>query len=202
MKFDRLQVCRFDDVVPVPWKNRGGVTRELIAWSSAEDWSLRLSVADIERSGVFSAFNDVDRWFAVIDGEGVRLSGGIGEVRRGYAPVAFDGALAPECQLIADTTRDLNFMVNRKRGTGKLCQLSDRVRANGDYVIDAKGAMVIGIFSATACEVVISNNVVNLDSMSAAWCDKISETSQSIQVRTGEPERTWCFTFSANEMAP
>jgi len=32
--------------VAVPWRNGGGVTRELLAWPDSKDWALRVSVAD------------------------------------------------------------------------------------------------------------------------------------------------------------
>ena len=35
--------------------------------------ALRISVADIEAHGPFSNFEGVDRWFGVLQGEGVRL---------------------------------------------------------------------------------------------------------------------------------
>ena len=33
--------------VAVPWRNGGGVTRELLAWPDSKDWALRVSVADV-----------------------------------------------------------------------------------------------------------------------------------------------------------
>ena len=65
-----LAVVALMSAAPQPWRNGGGVTRELLA-GRTEDWSVRLSVADIERDGPFSAFAGVDRWFAVLSGAGV-----------------------------------------------------------------------------------------------------------------------------------
>jgi len=100
---------------PQPWRNGGGVTRELLAWPQAAGWMLRVSVADIDRSGPFSAYPGVDRWFAVIDGAGVRLALPAGELTVGPtdAPVGFAGEAAPECHLVDGATRDLNFMLKR-----------------------------------------------------------------------------------------
>lgn len=106
-------------VPPQPWKNGGGVTRELLRWP-AEDaggdaghWRLRLSVADIAADGPFSAFPGVVRWFAVLAGEGVVLSLPDGErtLRPGDPPLRFDGAAAPGCRLLAGPTVDLNLML-------------------------------------------------------------------------------------------
>jgi environmental stress-induced protein Ves len=104
---------------PVPWKNGGGVTRELLRLpaSGPGDWTLRISVADIAADGPFSPFDGVTRWFAVLAGAGVRLAwpGRMLDLRRGDAPLRFDGADAPGCSLLAGATRDLNVMVRRDR---------------------------------------------------------------------------------------
>ena len=60
-------------IAKTPWKNGGGVTRELLTWPVADDWRVRVSIADVERDGRFSSFPGVRRWFAVLEGEGVRL---------------------------------------------------------------------------------------------------------------------------------
>ena len=63
------------NAAPQPWRNGGGVTRELLCLpaGSGNDWTLRISVADIDADGPFSPFPGVTRWFAVLDGAGVRL---------------------------------------------------------------------------------------------------------------------------------
>jgi hypothetical protein len=42
-----LEVIHVHDVVRQPWRNGGGLTRELWTWPSAEGWWVRVSVADI-----------------------------------------------------------------------------------------------------------------------------------------------------------
>lgn len=100
------------DVTPVPWRNGGGVTRELLAWPSPGDWRYRISVADIARDGPFSAFPGVERHFVVLEGDGVTLDlgGRQTDQRPGDAPLVFDGALAPGCRLLGGPVRDLNLM--------------------------------------------------------------------------------------------
>ena len=114
-----MSLIRVDDVAPQPWKNGGGVTRELLRLpragaTEADDWSLRISVADIAADGPFSPFPGVRRHFAVIGGAGVRLrwpDGRVRELTKKSGPFAFDGADAPHCELIDGPTRDLNVMV-------------------------------------------------------------------------------------------
>jgi uncharacterized protein len=104
---------------PAPWKNGGGVTRELLRlpMGSKDDWTLRISVADVDADGPFSAFPGVTRWFAVLDGAGVRLrfADRSLDMRRGDAPVRFDGDETPGCALLGGRTRDLNVMVRSDR---------------------------------------------------------------------------------------
>ena len=108
------------DVPPTPWKNGGGRTRELLRLppDAKDDWALRISLADIDADGPFSPFAGVQRWFAVLEGAGVRLSwhDAEGTPRRLVAqtaaapPLRFDGADAPDCRLLDGPTRDLNLM--------------------------------------------------------------------------------------------
>ncbi len=101
-----------------PWRNSGGRTRELLAWPTADDWQLRISVADIESDGPFSAFPGVERWFAVIDGGGVelRFTDRALQLKPGDAPVRFDGGTPPEGRCMGGPTRDLNLMHRGGRG--------------------------------------------------------------------------------------
>src|SRR5690606_25025170 len=54
----------------------------------------------------------LERWFAVIEGAGVRLDlpGGTATLTPHEAPLRFDGAAAPACRLLDGPTRDLNLM--------------------------------------------------------------------------------------------
>ena len=113
-----LTVVRVEDLQPQPWKNGGGRTRELLAWPRADDWWLRISVADIERDGPFSPYPGVDRWFGVLEGDGVELvwPHAVRHLHAGHSLLHFDGALAPDCSLVGGTTRDLNVMHRREHG--------------------------------------------------------------------------------------
>ena len=94
------------------WRNGGGVTRELLAWPSAAQWSVRISVADVTEAGPFSRFPGVERWFAVLEGGGVRLRlpEGPREVGPASLPLRFDGGVPVDCTLVEGPTRDLNLM--------------------------------------------------------------------------------------------
>jgi environmental stress-induced protein Ves len=113
-----VRLIRLDDASTQPWRNGGGVTRELLAGPGTEDWRWRISVADIERDGPFSSFPGVRRWFVPIEGVGVELviDGQAHVARLGDEPLAFDGAAPTTCRLLGGPTRDLNLMLRGADG--------------------------------------------------------------------------------------
>ena len=117
-----LQVIEAQSVSPLPWRNGGGQTRELLAWPVGGDWCLRISRADIETDGPFSAFAGVERWFTVLQGAGVVLTFDDAQhtLQPGAAPLCFAGGAAPGCRLLDGPTQDLNLML--RRGTGVMRQ--------------------------------------------------------------------------------
>jgi environmental stress-induced protein Ves len=106
------QLVALDAIAPQPWRNGRGVTRELLALPDAASWKIRMSVADITAPCNFSRFDGVERWFAVVDGDGVILhtQGKERLLTRADAPLCFDGASPVHCTLFRDSTRDFNLM--------------------------------------------------------------------------------------------
>jgi environmental stress-induced protein Ves len=71
-------IIHVTDVAPTPWRNGGGVTRQLAVWPAQGEWAWRMSVAEVDRSGPFSRFEGIERWLAVLQGNGVQLDVGVG----------------------------------------------------------------------------------------------------------------------------
>jgi uncharacterized protein len=68
-------VQRASERAAVPWRNGLGVQYEIICDGSLpDDWTWRLSTADITQDVPFSVFPNVDREFCVADGNGVVLN--------------------------------------------------------------------------------------------------------------------------------
>ena len=110
---------RTADVARQPWRNGGGVTRELLARPPGDGWRVRVSVAEVASDGPFSAFAGVDRWFAVLEGAGVALTVDGVEHRCTAADgkaLAFAGAAETRCRLLDGATRDLNLMLRGVAG--------------------------------------------------------------------------------------
>lgn len=151
-----------DQVAPQRWKNNGGWTRELLAWPHPAQWTLRISVADIEADGPFSAFEGVQRWFAVLSGHGVRLYDY--ELHPGSEILSFDGALAPDCELVDGPTRDFNLM--HRRGQGRV-----RMQAADEPLAPPLGQW-LGLFSAAGGTLVHGGRRMPLAPLSLAWCEQ------------------------------
>ena len=128
------QQIKLADTTPTLWKNGGGTTRELLAWPTSQDWTLRLSVAQVDADGPFSRFDGITRWFAVLAGAGVRLhmpdAGQTHSLDAFSSPLLFDGALAVDCQLIDGPTQDFNLMARSARHPRTGMQ---RVKGHADW---------------------------------------------------------------------
>jgi uncharacterized protein len=103
----------------MPWKNGGGVTREMHrepAGAAVFDW--RLSLATVDSSGPFSAFDGYTRTLVLVEGAGLDLSfgqhGGARLVAAGQL-VSFDGAWPTSCELVDGRTTDLNLIAATER---------------------------------------------------------------------------------------
>ncbi|MER7980244.1 HutD family protein [Streptomyces sp. NPDC095817] len=102
----------------VPWKNGGGVTREILVRPEGADMSgfaWRVSLADVRADGPFSAFAGVDRILTMVEGAGMDLT--VGDARRlvdtRYVPQRFPGDLPTGCRLLGGPVVNLNVMWNR-----------------------------------------------------------------------------------------
>jgi hypothetical protein len=72
---DLLGVVRFAEFIAVPWRNGGGVTREVMAsgGSGPQGFDWRISIADVNAPGPCSALPDIDRTITIVEGEGMDL---------------------------------------------------------------------------------------------------------------------------------
>ena len=110
----------------MPWRNGGGLTRELLAWPDAGDWAWRLSVAEVAQDGPFSRFDGVERWFAVLSGHGVCLDieGQTHKLTAESAPLCFDAATLTSCTLMNGATQDFNLMLRRDRARAHMLRVA------------------------------------------------------------------------------
>lgn len=124
-------LLRHDDLPVAPWRNGGGLTREVASGrfdggrdGTADDtapFDWRISIADVSAAGPFSAFPGLDRVITLVEGQlMVLVVDGREERLRLYEPFAFPGEAATTCALPRGGTRDLNLMTRRGRCTGSV----------------------------------------------------------------------------------
>lgn len=182
------QVVRLDEVGATPWRNGGGVTRELAVWPQATDWIWRMSVAEVGQSGAFSLFDGVDRWFAVLAGSGVQLMVDKQAHRLTAldAPFFFDGAASTDCQLIDGATQDFNLMVQRDRASAQMVRVSGSVDAAVEGSVNA--SKIIAVYAIdTKATVFFDGEELQLPAASLAW----RVVGQPARVRVTSSHALW-----------
>jgi environmental stress-induced protein Ves len=106
------------DIEATPWKNGGGVTREIARGSppgGGQEWGWRVSLAEVAQDGPFSIFPETDRVIAVIDGAGMDLVSpdGATVALEPFQAVRLSGDEPLSGRLRRGPVRDLNVMVLR-----------------------------------------------------------------------------------------
>jgi uncharacterized protein len=126
-----MQIIRFADLKPQPWRNGGGVTRELASHSGASSgtdsaeaassddgassdngaWDWRVSIADVTKAGDYSAFPGMEWLLTVVEGELLLLSvDGTEHPLEKYRPFRFPGGAASSSALPTGDIRNLNII--------------------------------------------------------------------------------------------
>lgn len=120
-----VEVLRAAERAPVPWKNGGGLTREVAVHPPGSDltgFDWRVSIAEVTAGGPFSLFPGIDRRLAVLSG---RLALTIdGRAPLTLAPesaaVAFPGDVPAASEPQGGPVTDLNVMTRRTRCAASL----------------------------------------------------------------------------------
>jgi uncharacterized protein len=119
-------LLRGADLVAVPWKNGGGVTREVAAHpqgASFDAFLWRVSIADVAQAGPFSRFEGIDRTLVLLSGAGMLLDEADGPTHALTQPLdmaRFAGETAIDARLVDGVTRDFNLMVRRGAARGEV----------------------------------------------------------------------------------
>ncbi|MFF4317984.1 HutD family protein [Streptomyces sp. NPDC001568] len=115
-----LRILRAADRTAAPWKNGGGVTREIAAWpehAGTTNFAWRVSLAEVDADGAFSVFPGVDRTLTLAEGAGMDLTvaGEHRLVDERYAPQHFPGDRPTDCRLLDGPVVNFNVMYRRDR---------------------------------------------------------------------------------------
>jgi environmental stress-induced protein Ves len=113
-----MRVLRAADRIATPWKNGGGVTREVAIFPPGADlhnFEWRISLAQIDVDGPFSTFPGIDRVLTVIQGAGLLMT--VDErllaLDAASPPLEFSGEARVTARLTDGSIGDLNLMVRR-----------------------------------------------------------------------------------------
>jgi environmental stress-induced protein Ves len=116
-----MEIIRFADLKAEPWRNGGGVTRQIASRPTpasaipdgAADggWDWRVSIADVTKAGHFSPFPGMERLLTVIEGELLLLNvdGSEHPVEK-YRPFRFAGGATTSGKLPTGDIRNLNVI--------------------------------------------------------------------------------------------
>ena len=169
-----MQVLRSEQHRRMPWRNGGGVTYEVAsspAGTELGDFDWRISIAEVEAGGPFSAFPDIDRTIILIEGEWMALTVDGRRHRFGIRdPFSFDGGSETLCE-VPSRSRDLNVMTRRGRATASVAVVE---ADSSDGGADAVAVAVAGAETVFVCltpSVVLAaadGTEVELDALDAA----------------------------------
>ncbi|ASV99760.1 HutD/Ves family protein [Paraburkholderia aromaticivorans] len=125
-----VTLIRGAELVAAPWKNGGGVTREVAAvpqGAGLDTFVWRVSVADVAQAGPFSRFAGIDRTLVLLSGAGMLLDEADGAqgvkthaLTQALDVARFTGEAHIDARLVDGATRDFNLMVRRDAARGEV----------------------------------------------------------------------------------
>ncbi|MAL76737.1 MAG: HutD-family protein [Rhodospirillaceae bacterium] len=123
-----MKIFKAQDYKETPWKNGGGITREIALKEDEDGFLWRLSIADVRTDGPFSSFPDRHRILTVIAGVGMRLkdrrTGAVIEALP-QRPIDFRGDQEINSELLAGPIQDFNVMFDPLRVKAEVRVLRD-----------------------------------------------------------------------------
>ena len=165
---------RASERAAVPWRNGLGVQYEIACDGSLpDDWTWRLSTADITQDVPFSSFPGVTREFCVAEGNGVILNiNGVDHRCEPRSVTTFRGDDVVFATLIDGPMRALNLMVRDGSKSRSL-----RLNSAGQELDDCSVVVAIG----SALILVVDSDEIDLQILDAL----IFDTRKTIRVIDG-----------------
>jgi environmental stress-induced protein Ves len=151
-----VRILRAADRVAAPWKNGGGVTREVAIWppdSTFDNFDWRVSIAEVRAAGPFSVFENVDRVLLILEGRiALDFADGSVALDAQSAPIAFPGDAVCHGRPLDGIVLDLNVMTRRGRCSARMERLavepSHRTANHALVVATSPATLQIGTGSA------------------------------------------------------
>jgi environmental stress-induced protein Ves len=169
------RILRSVDYVARPWKNGGGTTRDIAVSPSGApldtfDW--RLSLAQVDRDGPFSRFDNVDRTLVLLSGAMTlhERDRRIDLVRN--QPFAFEGERALEATVGGGSTLDFNVMTRR----GRASHIARRELFSQQSNFETRAGRTIVLF-ALECGLIVHGEQLNVHDTAIITAQRVSVTT-------------------------
>lgn len=153
-----MRILKYSDLRDVPWKNGGGITRNIAKGVLPDGVAWTISRADVVQDGAFSDFSGMERILTVVSGGTMRLECPDRTFEATpWTPVRFDGGLPISSRLQDGPLTDLNLMYDPTHCAGDVQVLRGPVEK--DVSCPAGGLVVYHVLAgapvvdATALEV-------------------------------------------------
>ncbi|MBS4010037.1 MAG: HutD family protein [Roseovarius sp.] len=141
-----MQTLKFGALIDVPWKNGGGVTRNIAKGLYLDQSAWTLSRADVSQDGPFSDFAGMVRILTVVSGGTMTLDTPTSSIEaRTWEPIRFDGGLKVYARLVNGPLTDLNLMFDPHSCEGEV--LTRRGPLVGDLTRPDHGLLVLHVLS-------------------------------------------------------
>jgi environmental stress-induced protein Ves len=140
------RILRSIDYVARPWKNGGGTTRDIVtspAGASLDTFDWRLSLAQVDRDGPFSRFDNVDRTIVLLEGAMTLHERDRRIELLRNEPFAFAGECAIEATIGGGSTLDFNVMTRR----GRASHTARRESFSKRSTLEMRASRVIALFA-------------------------------------------------------
>jgi environmental stress-induced protein Ves len=148
-----IRLLRAADRVAMPWKNGGGITREVAISpenASFDNFDWRISIADVREAGPFSTFENIDRVMMILKGRlALAFPGCTVELDPTSGPFAFRGEESCFGTPLDGGVTDLNVMVRRGKSSAQVSRVvgQTRISSAGLSILVAPTATVVEINS-------------------------------------------------------
>jgi environmental stress-induced protein Ves len=132
--------------VATPWKNGGGVTREVAVFpvdASMDNFLWRVSMAEVTEAGPFSLFAHIDRHLTVLSGSLKLAFNDRSVILATGESLAFAGDVAVSGVPLAPVT-DLNVMTRRGQIRAEVCRVDGEMTIKSGLLIVTEAQTISG----------------------------------------------------------
>jgi environmental stress-induced protein Ves len=167
---EKMRLVHYQQLLATPWKNGGGVTREIVSdpsGATVDNFLWRISIADISCSGPFSVFPGIDRVIVLLDGDGMHLEFADGRnhhLTSSLAPYRFRGEEPVHAHLAGTPSRDLNLMLRRDAVEGDIeiwRDARDTIAGLSVVLFCVKGQWIVTASNGTRCTLDLQQTLIN-----------------------------------------